>query len=127
MDFSEIFRFVAALAFILGLIGVCAILARKLGLVPGVSAIGGHRRLGIVEVKAVDAKHRLLLIRRDGKEHLILTGGEHPLLIEAGIDAPVPVETEQPETGATAPAQMTLPSHVVQFQRIVEFIKERRA
>lgn len=127
MDFSEIFRFVAALAFILGLIGVCAILARKLGLVPGATPVGGQRRLGIVEVKAVDAKHRLLLIRRDGKEHLILTGGEHPLLIEAGIDAPVPVETRPAETDATAPAQTALPPHVVQFQRIVEFIKERRA
>jgi flagellar protein FliO/FliZ len=90
--------------------------------VPGATPVGGQRRLGIVEVKAVDAKHRLLLIRRDGKEHLILTGGEHPLLIEAGIDAPTPIETEQ-----AAPAQMALPSHVVQFQRIVEFIKERRA
>jgi flagellar protein FliO/FliZ len=122
MDFSEIFRFAAALAFILGLIGVCAVLARRLGLVPGATPVGGQRRLGIVEVKAVDAKHRLLLIRRDGKEHLILTGGEHPLLIEAGIDAPTPIETEQ-----AAPAQMALPSHVVQFQRIVEFINERRA
>ncbi len=122
MDFSEIFRFVAALAFILGLIGVCAIVARRLGLAPGVSAVGGQRRLGIVEVKAIDAKHRLLLIRRDGKEHLILTGGETPLLIEGGIEAPATPETKQ-----TAPAHPALPAHVVQFQRIVEFIKERRA
>lgn len=122
MDFSDIFRFVAALAFILGLIGVCAIVARRFGLAPGASAPGGQRRLGIVEVKAIDAKHRLLLIRRDGKEHLILTGGETPLLIEGGIDAPAPVEVAE-----TTPAQFALPAHVVQFQRIVEFIKERRA
>jgi flagellar protein FliO/FliZ len=122
MDFSEIFRFVAALAFILGLIGVCAILARRFGFAPGASPAGGQRRLGIVEVKAIDAKHRLLLIRRDGKEHLILTGGETPLLIEGSIDAPAPAEVEQP-----VPAQYALPSHVVQFQRIVDFIKERRA
>ncbi|MEP2830637.1 hypothetical protein [Parvibaculum sp.] len=122
MDFSEIFRFVAALAFILGLIGVCAILARRFGFAPGASPVGGQRRLGIVEVKAIDAKHRLLLIRRDGKEHLILTGGETPLLIEGGIDAPAPAEIEQP-----LPAQYALPGHVVQFQRIVDFIKERRA
>lgn len=122
MDFSEIFRFVGALAFILGLIGLCAVVARRFGLAPGASAIGGQRRLGIVEVKPIDAKHRLILVRRDGKEHLILTGGETPLLIEGCIDAPAPVETEQ-----TAPAQFALPSHVVQLQRFVGFIKERRA
>ncbi|HCX66978.1 flagellar biosynthetic protein FliO [Parvibaculum sp.] len=125
MDFSEIFRFVAALAFILGLIGVCAILARRFGFAPGASPAGGQRRLGIVEVKAIDAKHRLLLIRRDGKEHLILTGGETPLLIESSIDAPAPAEVEQP--AQPVPAQYALPGHVVQFQRIVDFIKERRA
>lgn len=124
MDFSEIFRFVAALAFILGLIGVCALLARRFGLAPGTSLAGSQRRLGIVEVKPVDAKHRLILIRRDGKEHLVMIGGDTPLLLESGIDAPEPALAEP-----TAPEQpgFAAPAHVVQFQRIVDFIKERRA
>lgn len=124
MDFSEIFRFVAALAFILGLIGVCALLARRFGLAPGASAMGSQRRLGIVEVKPVDAKHRLVLVRRDGKEHLVLMGGDTPLLLESGINAPEPTLVEE-----TSPQQpgFAAPAHVVQFQRIVDFIKERRA
>ncbi len=125
MDFSEIFRFVAALAFIIGLIGLCAMAAKRLGFAPGGAASNGsQRRLGIVEVKPVDAKHRLILIRRDGKEHLVLMGGEHALLIESGIDAPeaVEIETITPAAfGAPAPAP------ALQFQRIVDFIKERRA
>ncbi len=124
MDFSEIFRFVAAFAFILGLIGVCALLARRFGLAPGASLAGPQRRLGIVEVKPVDAKHRLVLIRRDGKEHLVLMGGDTPLLLESGIDAPEPVAVEPGEQQRPA---FAAPAHVVQFQRIVEFIKERRA
>lgn len=127
MDFSEIFRFVAALAFILGLIGLCAILARRFGLAPGASSMSAQKRLGIVEVRPVDARHRLLLIRRDGKEHLLLIGGDHPLLIESGIDAPVtPVAIETTENGV-AKQNFAGPPHIVQLQRFVEFIKERRA
>ncbi|MBO6903632.1 MAG: flagellar biosynthetic protein FliO, partial [Parvibaculum sp.] len=103
---------------------VCAILARRFGLAPGASALGSHRRLGIVEVKPIDAKHRLVLVRRDGKEHLVLMGGDTPLLLEGGIDAPEPAVVEP-----SAPQQPGFagPAHVVQFQRIVDFIKERRA
>lgn len=127
MDFSEIFRFVAALAFILGLIGLCAVLARRFGLAPGASSMGAQKRLSIVEVRPVDARHRLLLIRRDGKEHLVLIGGDHPLLIESGIDAPVtPVALETSESD-TAKQAFAGPPHIVQLQRFVEFIKERRA
>jgi flagellar protein FliO/FliZ len=127
MDFSEIFRFVAALAFILGLIGICAVLARRFGLAPGATSISAQKRLGIVEVRPIDARHRLLLIRRDGKEHLVMIGGDHPLLIESGIDAPVaPTVIETAENG-TAKQTFAGPPHIVQLQRFVEFIKERRA
>lgn len=108
MEITEIFRFVAALMFIIGLIGLCAYVAKRLGLANG----GWHptsapKRLAIVEVKAIDAKHRLLLIRRDGKEHLILMG-EQNLLIEAGIDAPEPVISETP-AAVVAPLPVVLP------------------
>ncbi len=123
MDVSEVLRFAAALVFIIGLIGLCAFVARRLGFAAGGVAItGSQRRLAIVEVKPVDAKHRLLLIRRDGKEHLILLGGEHSLLIEGGIDAPAPVTLADTGSGTVG-----APAPVLQFQRIVDFIKERRA
>ena len=121
MDFSEIFRFAAALAFIIGLIGVCAFGARRLGLATGgFSSPGSLKRLAISEVKVVDAKHRLILIRRDNKEHLVLLGGEEALLIESGIDAPAIEAAPAAADGAAA-------TPVLQFQRIVDFIKERRA
>lgn len=43
------------------------------------------KRLGVVEEIAIDGKRRLLLLRRDDIEHLVLTGGPVDLLIEAGI------------------------------------------
>jgi len=36
----------------------------------------------------VDAKRKLVLLRRDDTEHLILLGPNSDTLVEAGIDAP---------------------------------------
>lgn len=44
-------------------------------------------RLGVIEQAAVDSRRRLLLIRRDGVEHLIMTGGPVDVVIETGIQA----------------------------------------
>jgi flagellar protein FliO/FliZ len=43
------------------------------------------RRIDIVEQVVVDAKRRLLLVRRDDVEHLVMTGGPADLVIETGI------------------------------------------
>jgi flagellar protein FliO/FliZ len=45
-------------------------------------------RLGVSEHIMVDSRRKLLLIRRDGVEHLVLTGGPVDLLIETGIRPP---------------------------------------
>ena len=63
--------------------------------------IGGwlfrHRpapRLGVIEQASVDARRRLVLIRRDGVEHLIMTGGPVDVVIETGIQSPHPEHTD---------------------------------
>jgi hypothetical protein len=45
-------------------------------------------RLGVMEQASVDGKRKLLLIRRDDVEHLIMTGGPVDVVIETGIPAP---------------------------------------
>lgn len=45
-------------------------------------------RLGVSEHIMVDSRRKLLLIRRDNVEHLIMTGGPVDVLIETGIAAP---------------------------------------
>ena len=47
---------------------------------------GRERRLGVVESAAVDAHRKLILIRRDNVEHLIMTGGPVDVVIETGIE-----------------------------------------
>lgn len=89
MDLSNYFRFVAALAFVLALIGLATWLARRYGMGNRVApAKRGERRLGIVEIASIDAKHRAVLIRRDDREHLVLIGGASDVLIETGIVPP---------------------------------------
>jgi flagellar protein FliO/FliZ len=80
-------RYLVSLIFVLGLIGLFAWLLRRFG--PPARLRGpGRRRLSIVEILPVDARRRLVLLRRDGKEHLILLGQTQDLVIESGIEPP---------------------------------------
>jgi len=46
---------------------------------------GRDKRLGVVEAASVDGRRKLILLRRDNVEHLIMTGGPVDLVIESGI------------------------------------------
>ncbi|WP_072391423.1 flagellar biosynthetic protein FliO [Hyphomicrobium sp. CS1GBMeth3] len=50
------------------------------------------RRLSITEQFNLDNRRRLILIRRDDVEHLIMTGGPVDIVLESGIAAPAPVQ-----------------------------------
>ncbi len=50
-------------------------------------ATGRERRLDVIDHANVDGKRRLLLVRRDNVEHLIMTGGPVDVVIETGIGA----------------------------------------
>lgn len=43
------------------------------------------RRLDVVEHQSIDGRRRLVLVRRDNVEHLIMTGGPVDVVIETGI------------------------------------------
>lgn len=95
MDFELFLRAFAALVLVLGLIGLLAWMARRLGWTARVTRPRqGNQRLAVKDVLAVDARHRLVLISRDDVEHLILLGVDGSRVIETGI---APSEsTEQP-------------------------------
>ncbi|MGE3064177.1 MAG: hypothetical protein AB7K67_01205 [Hyphomicrobiaceae bacterium] len=56
-----------------------------------------EKRLAIMEQAALDGRRRLVLIRRDDVEHLIMTGGPVDVVIETGIGPPAHVPA-LPET-----------------------------
>jgi flagellar protein FliO/FliZ len=82
-------RFILALVLVLGLIGLLAYAARRLGFAARSRTRGG-RRLAISEILAIDARRRLVLLRRDNVEHLVLLGPTQDLLIETLPAAPPP-------------------------------------
>ncbi|WP_246130456.1 FliO/MopB family protein [Nitrospirillum pindoramense] len=76
------------LGLVLGFILVAGWLVRRFGggallRLPG----RAQRRLGVVEAMALDPRRRLVLIRRDGVEHLLLLGGTQDLHLEGPIPA----------------------------------------
>ena len=61
-------------------------------------------RLAVVDHANVDGRRRLVLIRRDDTEHLIMTGGPVDVVIETGIPAPVrQMLREEPEIATVQP------------------------
>ncbi|MBM3565761.1 MAG: FliO/MopB family protein [Alphaproteobacteria bacterium] len=69
--------------------------ARRFGLAPTARLPGQPRRLKVVEGIALDSRRRLILVRRDNVEHLLLTGGPNDLTVETGIPAK-PEDTATP-------------------------------
>jgi flagellar protein FliO/FliZ len=61
---------------------------------------GRERRLGVVEAASVDGRRKLILLRRDNVEHLIMTGGPVDVVVETGIQVP-----QQEEPSFTHPQQ----------------------
>jgi len=99
-NFPEYMYAFFALIFVLGLVALLALIARKFGLgFPVIGRANPQRRLSISEMLPIDAKRRLILLSRDGKEHLILMGADSSILIEANINPPLDAfETVQKET-----------------------------
>ncbi len=85
MDIDTYFRFSLALVFVIGLFFAVTLVLRRFGL-GGVSATPRRqRRVSVVEVTPLDAKRRLVLVRRDETEHLLLLGVNGDLVVEPGI------------------------------------------
>jgi flagellar protein FliO/FliZ len=80
-------KFFIAFVIVLALIGGVAWLVRRFGTggLGASSARGRQARLGVIEAAAVDSRRRLVLVRRDNVEHLIMLGGPTDLVVEANI------------------------------------------
>ena len=89
MEMETYLRFALALSFVLALIVAASWLMRRLGYGAMMPArTGKPRRLAVVEVAQIDVRRRLVLIRRDGVEHLVLLGINNDLILETGINPP---------------------------------------
>ena len=88
MEPVQYLKYIVGLLIVLGLIALIALLARRLGMVPRVSRDpSSPRRLSVTDVISIDAKRRLVLVKRDDREHLLLLGPERDLVVERNITA----------------------------------------
>jgi hypothetical protein len=80
-------RFIIAFVIVLGLFGGTALLMRRFGAGGvGASSLRGRQpRLAVIDAAAVDGRRRLILIRRDNVEHLLMIGGPSDVVVEANI------------------------------------------
>lgn len=93
----DLWKFFFAFLFVLILIGAAAWLVRRFGSANvGTSTNRGRMpRLAVIDATAVDSRRRLVLVRRDNVEHLLMIGGPSDIVVEPNIQrapaaAPVP-------------------------------------
>jgi hypothetical protein len=90
---SLIVRFVVAFVIVLALIGLTFWLIRRFGgaRVGAAAQRGRQPRLAVIDAAPVDGRRRLVLVRRDNVEHLLLLGGPSDVVVEQNIVRAVPV------------------------------------
>ena len=96
------FAFVAVLA----LIGLAAWLVRQFaGNRLGTNTNRGRMpRLAVIDAAAVDGRRRLVLVRRDNVEHLLMIGGPTDIVVEPNIVRAMPGREQLPQRpGVVAP------------------------
>src|SRR5439155_13880082 len=102
-----LFAFIAVLA----LIGVAAWLVRRFAnnRLGANTQRGRMPRLAVIDAAAVDGRRRLVLVRRDNIEHLLMIGGPTDIVVEPNIVRAMPARdqiAQRPSAGAEAPPRL---------------------
>src|SRR3981081_3909957 len=89
---SLIVRFVVAFVIVLALIGATFWIIRRFGAtrVGAAAQRGRQPRLAVIDAAPVDGRRRLVLVRRDNVEHLLMIGGPTDIVVEENIVRAVP-------------------------------------
>lgn len=94
LGLAGLMKFVGALLFVLALMLGLSLIMRRVnagnGLANGLGLAASRRRLKIIETLPLSARHRLVLIKRDDTEHLVILGPAGETVVEGGIVPPAP-------------------------------------
>ncbi|WP_375414410.1 flagellar biosynthetic protein FliO [uncultured Bradyrhizobium sp.] len=106
--------FFFAFVVVLALIGAAAWLVRRFaGNRLGANTNRGRMpRLAVIDAAAVDGRRRLVLVRRDNVEHLLMIGGPSDIVVEQNIVRAIPARDQappRPNVGAELPPRVVLP------------------
>ncbi len=86
MDALLFIKFLSCFVFVIALMLLLSWVLKKAG-VGGVMPKVSKRRLKVVEFLPLDHKRRLVLVRRDDREHLLVLGPDSETVVETGIAA----------------------------------------
>src|SRR5476649_1606814 len=105
-------RFFIAFLVVLTLIGATAWVVRRFGAnrLGGAGARGRQPRLAVIDAATVDGRRRLVLIRRDNIEHLLMIGGPTDLVVEPNIVRAVASREVTREPARNEPAMRAAPA-----------------
>lgn len=95
MEPEDYIRVIFGLVAVIGLIGIAALIARKAGVASLPVSMGRKRRLAVSESLPLDARRRLLIVRCDDREHLIILGAQSETIVDRGFDALALDETDE--------------------------------
>jgi len=111
-------RFFLAFLIVLVLIGATAWAVRRFGTgrLGGTGARGRQPRLAVIDYASIDARRRLILVRRDNVEHLLMIGGPTDVVVEPNIVRAVAAPREatvarSPSAAEPLPRAIPLPDH----------------
>ncbi|OAN52575.1 MULTISPECIES: flagellar biosynthetic protein FliO [unclassified Sphingobium] len=94
MDMLSLLRMIGALGVVLGLLAGGLWIVRRYEIrlpqkfLSGFGPAGAPRRLELVERLALDPRRCVALIRKDGREHMLLIAPEGLLILDAGTETP---------------------------------------
>jgi flagellar biogenesis protein FliO len=118
-ELSQPVKFVGAFLIVLAAIGVAAYFVRRFGVgaLAGTAQRNRQHRLAVIDSADLDARRKLVIIRRDNVEHLLLIGGPTDVLVESNIVRAAPAQTARDTIArpaaseiASAPVALAEPS-----------------
>lgn len=101
--------FFIAFVIVLALIGAAAWLVRRFGggSIGSSASRGRMPRLAVIDAAAVDGRRKLVLVRRDNVEHLLMIGGPTDVVVEPNIVRGMP---QREQAAPRAPVGTELPA-----------------
>lgn len=107
---NVVMAFVALLIVLVLIVAVAWLVRRFSSGASGANASRGRMpRLAVIDAAAVDGRRRLVLVRRDNVEHLIMIGGPTDVVVEANIARATQPREQAPQRG---PAGTELPARL---------------
>jgi len=114
LDLIDFSRYFAALLVVLGLLGGVAVILRKGWLPTGLTNFQGldrrERRLGVKESLILDPRRRIVIVKSDDMEHVLLLGPERETVLETRKARIEPVFEPEMPADAAAPQDDAAPA-----------------